>query len=500
MAKKSKVKTKNLNKKSKVKGEFLGTVVEEDLFSFALRNMQVYSKTVNEERSVPDLFDGLKPVARRILWSSYQLFSQTTTQVKTAKLTGHCSGSYHPHGTVSIAGAVATMVNSDCPPLYGVGNWGSLVDPPAAERYTELRVSAYGRSFLNRDYLAVANFIPNYDGTSVEPLSLPALLPSVFMNSTSGIGVGLTTDIPAFNPSQLLKVCSMILDGEVPDSKWLAKNLSLYYSWGGRPVKTPANLAALKSFFETGQGTVQWETVFEEDRDKKLIFVKKFAPQLNLESLISKINLIPQVDKVYSAKGLSFVVRIKRSVNFTEFDAIKEKIRSLAITKVSYRINVTMRTPLENGKYNVSFLRESFVELLIRWLKYRVSLEKRYLTLKVQNQQKDVAHTELLIKATDALDIIFKALRSEDPAKNISKGMKITLDEANTILELKVKQLTKLDQEKLKLKLKEQLKELKILQAKLKAPAKTVNEWFKTIKFEENDERWKNQHQFYLKM
>lgn len=473
-------------------------IVEEDLFTFGLRSMMTYSKAVNEERSVPDLYDGLKPVMRRILWSTY---TGTTkgAQVKSAKTVGHCMGTYHPHGDVGIYGAMVTMVNAEIPPYYGVGNWGTLTDMPAAMRYTELKLSKYGESFLDKDYLDVTPMVNNYDRTTTEPLSLPALLPALFLNQNSGIGVGLTTDIPSFVADDLFAVCAKMLRGEAVDEDYLVKNLRFNYAWGGKTTNTRSNKLAIKEFFETGRGTVQWDTPIIEDREKKVLRINAFAPSLDVESLMEKIRLIPQVLRTDMDKGMSFSITIKPSTNYVEFDAVREKIKKMAQKKTSFRLNVTMRKPLPGGDdYEVNFMQGGILEILILWLKYRVRLEAKCLDLLIIKRQKDIDYTNLLIKAVDNLDVIFKGLRSAAPAEYIAKGMAITVDEANQILELKVRQLTKLDQDALKVKLKAQTADLKVLNNKRKKPALTVAEFFDNLTTVVHDKRWPAQHQAYV--
>ena len=112
----------------------------------------------------------------------------------------NCMGKYHPHGDVSLYSSLVNMVNSNVPTMIGLGGWGSLIDPASAMRYTNTMLSTYGTTFLQKEYLAVTPKVPNYDSTLEEPLYLPALLPNIFLNPTSGIGVGIRTEMPAYTP------------------------------------------------------------------------------------------------------------------------------------------------------------------------------------------------------------------------------------------------------------------------------------------------------------
>ena len=473
-------------------------LAHEDLFTFGLRSMMTYSKATNEDRAVPDLVDGLKPSMRRLLWAALK-HTGRGSQVKSAKILGATLGSYHPHAPEGLYGALQTMVNSEFPTFKGTGNFGTLTDPAAAFRYTECALSRYGESFLQKDYLDVSPIINNFDGSTVEPLTLPALLPNVFLNRTTGIGVGLTTSIPSFDAKDLLAVCSSILRSEdVVDEKYLVKNLRFRSTWGGRVVQDKANKAAIKEFFETGRGTVRWESVFTENRDKKVIVMTGFAMDLNYESFVAKVRDIPQVSCTDEQKGKALHITIKPSTNFVEFDKVFAKIRALATTKVSYRLNVTVRDFETKDTYGVKFLQGSFLSLLVLWLKQRVRLEIRALDLMIKNQAKDVAYTKLLIRAADCIDLIVKAIRAKDPEAALMKGMKITKEEANQIRDLQIRQLERLSQDKLKTRLAAQREHLKVLEARRKKPAKTVASWFEGLKFETHDKRWKNQEQTYL--
>ena len=154
----------------------MAPVADKDLLSFVEHSMGIYGREVNLERSVPDFRDGLKPVVRRLLWAMHQLPGDGT--YKSARLVGDTMGRFHPHGDSSLYGALVTAVNNPVPPFIGIGNWGTLVDPAAAHRYTNLKMSTYGRLFFGKNYTPITDFVPNFDRSDKEPLVLPALLPN----------------------------------------------------------------------------------------------------------------------------------------------------------------------------------------------------------------------------------------------------------------------------------------------------------------------------------
>lgn len=446
------------------------------IMEYANAAMFKYGSEVNEDRAVPSFQDGLKPVGRRVMWSLFNM--ARGTQVKSARVVGDCIGKYHPHGDSGPEGMLSTFVNSSFPPIVGIGNWGSLIDPPAASRYTEVKLSNYGDTFLVKNYMAVVPLVPNYDYKDKEPVYLPALLPNILLNGAVGIGVGLATSIPSFTPDSLFKVLIRLIDKEQLTAKDYAKSLKFHESYGGQVCTTKASQKALVEFFSGTSGSVEFSSPFQVNRDAKKILLNRFAPNLNLDTLLTKLREMPQVDKVYSGKGLSYIIQIKRNINFNEFDKFLVKLEKMTTASRRFSIYVTEREidPENSDKYKVHFHNLSVHELLMKWLKFRINLERDSLQYQIGVQEKEIAYTKLLIFACEPknLDVIFKALRQADPAAYIAKHLKLSLEQANTILDLKVRQLSKLDQDGLKAKLKKQQDWLSQLQVKVKKPAQEV--------------------------
>ncbi|HHN9420339.1 TPA: DNA gyrase subunit A, partial [Escherichia coli] len=238
----------------------------ESLRDFSTRSMKTYGVTVNLDRSVPDLFDGLKPVHRRILWGASH---HEKRFIKSARVVGDVVGRYHPHGDIAAYDALVTLVNQSTPTMLGSGNWGSMVDGAAAARYTETKLSAYGHSFLNPDYIhkEVTTFVPNYDDSDIEPVTLPAMLPNVLLNGGEGIGVGITTSLPTFTPESVVAILQRMLKGEDLTPRDFAKTLKYSHKYGGQLVKSKENQKGWLSMFETSKGKVQFESMMNIDRD-----------------------------------------------------------------------------------------------------------------------------------------------------------------------------------------------------------------------------------------
>lgn len=460
---------------------FVGEVREQSLADFAKHNMGVYATEVNLDRSVPDLFDGLKPVQRRILWEAFlQGTHRTVNGTKTARVVGQVVGRWHPHGDASVESSVTTLVQHPTPTMLGIGNWGGLLDPAAAMRYTACKLSHYGETFFYSDYISkeVSSFVLNYDDLELEPVSLPAMLPNVLLNGGSGIGVGVTTSIPTFTPESVVAILTRLLNGEELTVMDYARTLKFNSKWGGHVVSSKANKEAWVQLMKSGNSSIQFEADLEIDRDDKSITIDDWPPGLNPEKLIPKIRELPETGHVFNHKGKTgFKIEMRKDYNYTQFDAFVEKIKRMVVSRRGFRINVTFRKAVEvDGETEVQtrFLSMSVVKLLQAWLKVRLQYEKRSLEYRMRKQDEAIDYSKLLIFACSKLDVIFKALRTPDSRAYLVKHLDLTEAQADLILDLKVRQLSKLDSDKLKLKLADQQEFLKQLRAWYKAPKPKV--------------------------
>lgn len=461
-----------------------GIIRTESLAVFGTREMGVYAEEVNLSRAVPDLIDGLKPVQRRIMWAASLLGKDF---VKTARLVGDIIGRYHPHGDASVAGAITTIVQSNVPVISGKGNWGSLIDPAAAMRYTNCRLSNYGWSFFDADYISksVSSFVPNYDDTTIEPVSLPALMPNVLINGGDGIGVGTTTMLPTFTPESVAEVMTRLLQGEKLTTLDFAKTFKYANRYGGRLVKSKENQAAWMKLFTDSTTSLQFESRLEVDRDRKSITIDDWPKGLNPLKFISKVRLYPEVDQAYNHAGATgFRIEMRKDFNYAQFDKLVAKVQAATRVRRSIKINVTHRkSSIVDGvvSFDTRYLALSVPQLLITWLRERVALEKRSLEFRIGKQQVAIEYSKLLIFASNNLDTIFKALRAPDSKAYLVKHLKLSPEDSDKILELKVRQLSKLDQEAIKAKLKEQESHMKQLKHWLALPKKKIVEDTKLI-------------------
>ena len=451
----------------------MSLVKHQNLSEFGTRSMGIYADEVNLGRAVPDLIDGLKPVQRRIMWAASNLGKDF---VKTARVVGEVIGRYHPHGDASVSSAIVTIVQANTPTILGKGGWGNLIDPASAMRYTNCTLSNYGWSFFEPNYVTkeVTSFVPNYDGTSVEPVSLPALIPNILLNGGEGIGVGTTTCLPNFTAESTVAVMLRLLKGEKLTVEDFASTMKYKSRWGGHLVKSKENKAAWLNLFKSSTSSIQFESNLIIDQENKAIEIDDWPPGLNPVRFIEKIRAMPECKHAYNHKGATgFRIEADKQINYTQFDKFVAKVQKATQVKRAFRINVTHRkSSIEDGivTYKTEYLALSVPKLMVAWLKERLSLEVRSLNFRIEKQQKLIDYSKLLILASKKLDIIFKGLRQQDSKQYLVEHLKLTADEVEQILELKVRQLSALDQNQIKSKLREQEAFLKQLQVWLKKP------------------------------
>lgn len=393
-------------------------------------------------------------------------------------LVHNCIGQYHPHGDQSVSSAITTIVQSNVPTISGKGNWGSLIDPAAAMRYTNCRLSAYGATFFGTDYIHkdVTSFVPNYDDTTREPVSLPALMPNILLNGGEGIGVGTTTMLPTFTPESVAEMMLKLLTGKKVGAEDFAKTLKYANRYGGRLVKSRENKVAWLQLFKNSSSSIQFEASLVIDRDNKAIEIDDWPKGLNPLKFIAKVRAFPGVDQAYNHVGATgFRIEVDRKLNYEQFDSLVTKVQKATQVRRSFRINVTHRkSEINDGvvTFDTKYLTLSVPQLLMAWLRERLALEKRSLEFRIRRQDEAIAYSKLLIYASVNLDVIFKALRAADSKVFLMKHLKLEASQADQILELKVRQLSKLDQDAIKEKLRGQqdfMKQLKTWFAKPKA-------------------------------
>lgn len=453
---------------------------DQDLYAFSERQIVDYATEVNLERSVPDIYDGLKPVHRRILWSAHPVAKASGEPVKSATIVGDVLGKYHPKGDGSVYGALVTLVQGQLPTMFGDGNFGSLTDEAAAYRYTNAKLSEYGATFFDSNYIVpeVTTFVPNFDDRTVEPVTLPAMLPNVLLNSNEGIGVGITTNLPAFTVDSVCKVIDRLLAGEKLTAEDFAATLKPELKWGGRLVKTKDNMEAWVDLFKGTSGAVQYTANLEVDEDRRQIVIREWPPGLTPEALVKKVRAIEGCEDVANTAGnTEYTITMKRGYNLAQFQAFVKKVQKVTIVRKAYKMNVTQRSAeTVDGvtTHTTKFLSMSIPAILTTWLKMRIELETKSLNYRIEKQKRLIERSKLLIYAASIKDVIRKAWDAPDDVKYLTKNSKLTEDQARELLEMKIKTLSRLDQEAVQEQLKSQEKQLGVLEKWLTRPKKKI--------------------------
>lgn len=450
-------------------------ISEQSITDFGTMAMTRYATAVNLDRSVPELYDGLKPVQRKVAFTGIQF---KNGPVKSARVTGTCAASYHPHG--SAYQVIVNMVHANVPLFVGIGNWGGLLDPAAAERYTNCCLSEVGWSCFDPDYMAVADMVPNYDDKETEPVILPVKLPFILLNGAEGIGVGVTCKLPTFTIESVRNVLVKLFSGEKMNHQMMAKILKPQLKWGGSFVETKENREQWLQLMKTGRAAIQFQSELRVDYQRKEIYINEWPGSLNPEKFIAKVKQMPQCVRAYNYKGaVSFKIEARKALTDAQFNEFVNKLQKLATVSISYRVNVTHRVAkTEDGitTYKTDFLSPGISELILRWSRLRIELEHKVLDYRINKQQQMIDHSSLLIYACSKLQVIFEALKQSEPETYLMKHLEITEQQAKTIFDLKVRQLSKLDQSALKKTLAEQKAKLKELQAWKKEPKPKIKQ------------------------
>lgn len=452
-----------------------------------------YAVHVIEDRAIYAKLDGLKPVHRRLLWAAHREgYRNGSRFVKAAKLNGATMGNYHPHGDAAIMGALVTAVNQPQALFDGSGNWGTMVDDPAAPRYVETRLSKYAeRVFFDRFYLNTIYTVPNYDDTEVEPLLLTTLLPNALINGNFGIAPGVRTQTPTFT---LASVCKVLLkslkDGATPKT---CLGLEFTTEYGGVLREYDGVRKDLLSFFKTGKGKFTFDSVYE-DMDDGSIRIDQFAPLGPIDGtqtkkgykpgLLDKVANVPGVDRIRDDSDVedrynAYVIEFKKGLKGKDREDALNRVMGLFSGRISYNVQVVERVPDEELVYGKKTLQLSNIpDMMNHWIDERIHVEKKACKFWAKKRLEEIAYLNLLRLAVKNRSFIIKALDKklddEGLAKYIAKGLKITVEQANQILDLKVRQLKALEDSKLVAKIKELKAEVAEYKDRIKHPKKYI--------------------------
>lgn len=458
---------------------------ERDIYNATRRMLTIYGTHANEDRAIPDIHDGLKPVQRMLLWSMYELgmwYSGGTK--KSARIVGTCLGLYHPHGDDPVYKALVNMVHQNQPLVYGDGNFGSPIteDPPAAMRYTEAKLTKYAEKvLLSKEYMNVIPMTENFDGTTKVPVYLPAQLPNILLNGSLGIGLGISTSIPTFSTKSVKELVLEALSGKTITPELCASVLEFKFAGGGQVLSEPPEVL---EYFKTGTGSIKLGAEIITDEDDLSMTVVSFPPNFRMEKKIPEIREDEKVRSAFDAtddEGPKLEIKFNNVVSAYTYNREVEQFYSKYLVESrSLRNNITVRsldTTPDIPVVVVDFIEQANVSDIIKlWTEWRVQLEVDYLNYVLGELNKELKLQNLLMLAVNNLEKIFKVLKMKgvDLDQTLAKELKITVEEAKIILARQVRSLSALNGVEVQKKIDGLKKEIATTQAHLKKPAACV--------------------------
>jgi topoisomerase-4 subunit A len=414
-----------------------------------------YAMYVINDRALPHIGDGLKPVQRRIIYAMSELrLTSDAKYAKSARTVGDVIGKFHPHGDSASYEAMVLMAQSFSyryPLIDGQGNWGSPDDPKsfAAMRYTESKLTRYADILLSELGQGTSDWVTNFDGTREEPVILPARLPNILLNGGSGIAVGMATDIPPHNIKEIVSACIHLLDSPKATVQDLLTHVK------GPDFPTGAEIISSKediaSIYETGRGAVRPRAVYhEEDGDIVITalpyqvsgskILEQMAHQMHAKKLPMVVDLRDESDHENPTR----IVIVPRS-NRIDVEALMSHLFASTDLERTHRVNFNMIGT--DGKPRV----KNLAEILSEWLGYRTETVLRRLQYRLDKILARLHILEGLLIAYLNLDEVIRIIRTEDKPKAVlMASFKLTDIQADAILDLRLRQLAKLEEEKIR--------------------------------------------------
>ncbi|MFZ7142531.1 DNA topoisomerase IV subunit A [Avibacterium avium] len=413
-----------------------------------------YSMYVIMDRALPFIGDGLKPVQRRIVYAMSELgLNATAKYKKSARTVGDVLGKFHPHGDIACYGAMVLMAQPFSyryPLIDGQGNWGAPDDPKsfAAMRYTESRLAKISEILLSELGQGTVEFQPNFDGTLEEPEYLPARLPHILLNGTTGIAVGMATDIPPHNLNEVADAAVMLLDNPKANLDDLMSVLQ------GPDYPTEAEIISskedIRKIYEQGRGSIKMRAVWKKEDGE--IIISALPHQASPSKIISQIaeqmnaKKLPMVEDIRDEADHNNPIRIvlvPRS-NRVDTDALMAHLFATTDLEKSYRVNMNM-IGLDNKPAVKNLL-----QILTEWLTFRRTTVTRRLQHRLDKVLNRLHILQGLMIAFLNIDEVIAIIRNEDkPKQELMTRFNLSDEQAEAILNLRLRQLAKLEEHEL---------------------------------------------------
>jgi len=414
-----------------------------------------YSMYVILDRALPHIGDGLKPVQRRIVYAMSELGLKASAKYKkSARTVGDVIGKFHPHGDSAAYEAMVLMAQPFSyryPLVDGQGNWGSADDPKsfAAMRYTESKLSKYADVLLSELGQGTANWRPNFDATMEEPEILPARVPNVLLNGTTGIAVGMATDIPPHNLNEVVSACLHLLDSP----KATVPELMAFIKAPDFPTEaeiiTPQ--ADILNVYETGRGSVKMRAIWNREDGDIIVTAlpfqasgSKVLEQIAAQMRNKKLPMVEDLRDESDHENPTRLVITPRS-NRVDIEAVMDHLFATTDLERSYRINMNIIGI--DGRPSVMNLRQ----VLKEWLSFRIDVTRRRLDYRLQKVEKRLHLLDGLLIAFLNIDEVIHIIRTEDePKPALIARFDLSDTQAEYILDTKLRQLARLEEFKIR--------------------------------------------------
>jgi topoisomerase-4 subunit A len=414
-----------------------------------------YSMYVVLDRALPHIGDGLKPVQRRIIYAMSELgLSAQSKHKKSARTVGDVLGKFHPHGDSACYEAMVLMAQPFSyryPLIDGQGNFGSPDDPKsfAAMRYTESRMSPYAKTLLAELGMGTVEWAPNFDGTLKEPTLLPARLPNILLNGSTGIAVGMATDIPPHNLREVVKACIHLLENPKATVTDLCEHILAPDFPTDAEIITPRQ--DILNMYETGHGSVKMRAIWEKENSDIVITAlphqvspAKVLEQIAAQMQAKKLPMVEDLRDESDHENPTRLVIVPRS-NRVDIEQLLNHLFATTDLERNYRINLNIIGI--GGKPQVLDLRT----LLKQWLKFRIDTVTRRLEFRLDQVVDRLHILEGLLIAFLNIDEVIHIIRTEDTPKPVLMShFQITGTQAEAILDLKLRNLAKLEEMKIR--------------------------------------------------